>query len=336
MKFSPSLLLKELSVLLKSGLPLPRALELLSRRKSEEAKQILEIKTSIERGEDIVRAFRQSKLFPEYVCEMLIAAQTGESLEKIFSKASDLLSRMEEFGNRVTGALIYPALVMGFSILSVVVVLEFIVPKLRKILLSFGRDLPLLTKVLLWGAKFLWWFMWLGLPIGLVWGIWWVKRKGWREVHRLLLKIPVAGTLWLYFDLSRWSYTTALLLEAGVVLPRAVATGGNSCQNLYVRESLREVTKQLEEGQALSGYLRRYRFIPEFLVELVAIGEESGTLPEMLHNVSEIMIKEADYLIERTLRWLEPLTILFIGLVVAYIIISVILPIMEISSAVKL
>ncbi len=330
------LLLKELSVLLKSGLPLPRALELLSRRKSEDSRRILEVKKRIESGEDLVQAFRGSNLFPEFVCEMLIAAQTGENLEKIFSRASDLLARMEEFGARVTGSLIYPALVIGFSILSVIVILEFIVPQLRKILLSFGRDLPFFTKVLLWGAKFLWWFLLLGLPVGLLLGVGWVKKRGWRELHRFILKIPVAGTLWLYFDLSRWSYTTALLLESGVVLPRAVATGSNSCQNFYVRESLGEVIKYLEEGQTLSGHLRRYGFVPEFLSELVAIGEETGTLPEMLHNASEILIREADYIIERTLKWLEPLTILIIGLVVAYIVISVILPIMEISSAVKL
>lgn len=337
MKSSQShLLLKELSVLLKSGLPLPKVLELLSRQKAEASPKILEVKRSIEDGEDLVRAFHKSKLFPEFVCEMLIAAQTGESLEKIFSKASDLLARIEEFRARVAGALIYPALVIGFSFLSVIVVLEFIVPKLRKILLSFGKDLPFLTKVLLWGAKFLWWFLLLGIPIFLVLGAWWIKKKGWYDIHRVILKIPVVGTIWLYFDLSRWCYTTALLLESGVVLPRAVATGSNSCQNLYVKESLGEIIKFLEEGQSLNRHLRRYGFIPDFLSELVAIGEETGTLPEMLHNASDLMIKEADYLIERTLKWIEPLTILFIGAVVAYIVISVILPIMEISSSVRL
>ncbi len=267
---------------------------------------------------------------------MLIAAQTGENLEKIFSRASDLLARMEEFRTRITGALIYPALVTGGSFLAVVVVLEFIVPRLRKILLSFGKDLPFLTKVLLWGAKFLWWTLLLGLPVGLFWGVWWVRRKGWREIHRLILKLPVLGPLWLYFDLSRWGYTTALLLESGVVLPRAVAIGSHSCQNLYLKETLAELIKPLEEGQPLSKHLRKYGFIPEFIVELTAIGEETGTLPEMLRNISEILVKEADYFIDRILKWLEPLTILFLGLIVAYIVVSVILPIMEISSAVKL
>ena len=330
-----SLLLKELSILLKSGLSLPKALELISRQNKEASSKILEIKEDIERGEDLVKAFRKSKLFPEFVCEMFVAVYSGEALEKILSKASDILNRMEEFKTNIINSLIYPFIVIGFSIISVFVVIEFIVPKLRKILLGFGKDLPFLTKILLWVAKFLGWFFLLGIPILLLVGVWWIKKRGWIELHRVFLKLPIIGKLWLYFDLSRWSYTTALLLESGIVLPKAISVGKNSCYNIFLREMFQNIVLPVEEGKSLSAELKNLEFIPEFLIELVSVGEETGTLPEMLYNASELLVKEADYLINRTLRWIEPLTILIIGIIVAYIVISVILPIMEISTAVK-
>jgi len=333
---STSLLLRELAVLLRSGLPLTRALDLLSRREGNLAGGLREVKRRLEEGEDLSRAFRESGILPDFVCEMMVAARTGESLEGVLSRAADLLARLEEFRSRISGALVYPSLVMGFSVLSVMVVLEFIVPRLRRILLSFGRDLPLPTKILLWGAKLLWWTLVLGGPVAVLFLLWWVKRKGWEEVHRILLRIPVLGRLWLYLDLSRWSYTVALLLDSGVVLPRAVYGGNRSCQNLYLRRCLGATVQPLEEGRSLSGLLRRCGFVPDFLSELAAIGEESGTLPEMLRNASDLLLREADHLIERILRWIEPLTILLIGAVVAYIVLSVILPIMEISSSVRL
>jgi len=283
-----------------------------------------------------LRAFRESSLFPEFVCEMLVAARTGEGLEAVFARASEVLSRLEEFRARILGALIYPSVVLSFSVLAVLVVLKFVVPRLRKILLSFGRDLPLLTKALVFGAGALWWLILVGGPILALLGFWWVRRRGLAEVHRRLLAVPVAGRLWLYFDLSRWSYVAALLLQAGTVLPRAVAAAARSCENLYLREDLRSFVPALEEGESLAVHLRRRAFVPEILRELSAVGEESGTLPEMLQHASEILLREADHLIERTLRWIEPLTILVIGLIVAYIVVSVVLPIMEISSAVKL
>ncbi len=330
------LLFRELYVLLKAGIPLPRALELLALQKTEISQNLLELKTRIEQGEDLSEAFRKSGLFPEFMCEMLVAAQTGESLENIFLKASDWLSRLEEFKSRITGALIYPSLILSLSIISIIIVLEFIVPKLRKILLSFGRDLPFATKVLVLGSKILWWLLILGAPLFFIIFLLWVKRNGWEEVHRLILKIPIVGRLWIAFDLSRWTYTTALLIEAGLVLPRAVSAGAQSCGNRFLKRHLMELVERLEEGHALSFDLHRLSVVPPFVSELVAIGEETGTLSEMLRNASELLIKEADRLIDRTLKWIEPLTILIIGLIVAYIVVSVILPIMEISSSVKL
>ncbi len=335
-KVETHLLLKELYVLLKSGIPFTKALELLACQKKEISEKLLNLKKNIEEGEELYIAFQKSEIFPDFICKMLVAAQTGQGLESIFLKASEWLSRMEEFKSRLSNALIYPSLVISLSVIAVIFVLQFIVPKLKKILLSFGSDLPFLTKCLVFGVKISGWLLLIGLPLFLTFFFFWVRKKGWGEVHRLLLKLPILGRLWVYFDLSRWSYTTALLIEAGLVLPKAVSAGAESCHNLYLRENFLSIIPSLEEGRPLSYYLKKLSIVPDFLSELVAIGEETGTLPEMLENASELLVKEADALIERTLKWIEPITILIIALIVAYIVLSVILPIMEISSSVHL
>jgi len=329
-------LLRELYVLIKGGISLPKALELLALQKKDVSQELLKIKKSIEEGESLPEAFKQSGLFPDFVCEMLVAAQTGGSLEEIFLKSSEWLSRMEEFKSRIANSLIYPSIVISLSLVALIIVLEFIVPKLRKILLSFGYDLPFFSKVLVWGATCMWWGLLLGIPVILVFGYFWIKKKGWATLHRLLLRIPLVGRLWIYFDLSRWSYTTALLLSAGIVLPRAVAIGAETCQNLYLQKKLSKLALPLEEGEPLSYHLKKISSIPLFLSELVVVGEETGTLSEMLQNASDFFIKEAEDLINTILKWIEPLSILILGSIVAYIIISVILPIMKISTAVRL
>ncbi len=328
------LLLKELYVLLKSGVSLPRALELLALQKAEISEELLFLKKDIEEGMDLSLAFQKSGIFPKFVCDMLIAAQTGTNLEEIFLKTSEWLFRMEEFKSRLINALIYPSLVISLSIIAIIFVLQFIVPKLRKILVSFGSDLPFLTKCLIFGTKVLCWSFLIFLPLVSIFLFFWIKKNGWERVHEIGLKIPVLGKLWIYFDLSKWCYITSLLTATGLVLPKAVYASAESCYNLYLKRLFFKIVSFLEEGDSLNYHLKRFSTIPVFVSELVAIGEETGTLPEMLENASELLTREADQLIEKILRWIEPITILVIAIIIAYIVFSVILPIMEISATV--
>ncbi len=328
-------LLKELFILLKGGVSITRALEILASQRKEIAESLLEIKKAIEEGEDLRVAFKKSKLFPEFICEMLVAAQTGGSLENIFLKTSEWIEKMEDFKTRISNALIYPAIVISLSVVAIIIVLNFIVPKLQKILASFGEKLPLMSVILIKTAGIFWWFLILGVPLILIFFWFFVKRKGMEALHRKLLRFPLAGKLWNYFELSRWAYTVALLLDAGIVLPRAISIGTSTCKNSYLRKIFIEIVRYVEEGESFSYQLKKYPDIPPILSELTAIGEETGTLSEMLQNISEIFMREIEYLTTRILKWIEPLSILILGSIIAYIIVSVILPIMKISTTLR-
>ncbi len=333
-----AILLQQLAVLSRSGIPLARALQLLAGRQTSGllAQGLGVARERIEKGESLPRAFKASGIFPDFFCEMLSAAQTGENLEDIFLKAADFIGRAEDFKNRLSSALVYPAIILSLSAISVVVILRFIVPRIQQILLSFGKDLPVLTKVMISAAHLIWGLSFVFIPLGLLVFLALLKGKGLYTVHRLVLKLPVIGRLWLYFDLSRWSYISGLLLEAGVSLPLALSVGLKSMGNLSLRQKFSGLISQVERGEALSANLGRMKIVPSLLRDLVATGEESGQLPVMLRSASDIYLQAGDHLVEKTLKLVEPLTILIIGGIVAYIVVSVILPIMEISSAVRL
>jgi len=328
-------LLKQLYVLLRGGVSLTRALELLALQKKEVASELLGIKRAIEEGIPLNLAFKKSGLFPEFFCEMLVAAQTGSNLEEILSKASEWLERMEDFKSKVLNALIYPAIVISLSIIAVIIVLEFIVPKLRKILLSFGQDLPFVSKLMIWTAGVLWWSLIFGLPILVFW-IWRDRKRGEdSKLYELTLKVPFVGRLLTYFDFSKWCYVLSLLLSSGMVLPKAVEVASKTFSNPVLKKGINSIVNNLYQGASLSKELSKLSFVPEFLVELVLVGEEGGALAEMCANASEVFTKEVEESIEVMLRWIEPAIVLLLGSIVAYIIVSVILPIMKISSAIR-
>ncbi len=330
-------ILEELAILLKGGLPLSRALEILALQRREASKELLQIKHRIEEGKEISIAFKESQIFPEFVCEMLKAAQTGENLENIFLKSAQWIAQIEDFKNQISKSLIYPSIVITLSILGIVIILEFVIPRIEKILLSFGKDLPFFTKMLILVAHLLWWVILLGLPLG-VFLFWYYskKRKASPNIYKFLLKIPLIKEVWLYFDLARFCYTAGILLDTGIVLPRAIKVAGETCQNLYLKQIFLNSLKFLEEGKFFSSYICNIEILPPFLKEIIKIGEEAGTLPEMLKNASQFFTKELEARIDFILKWIEPLTILILGSIIAYTILSVILPIMEITTAIKI
>jgi type IV pilus assembly protein PilC len=328
-------LLSQLYVLLKSGLPLTRALEVTALQKENLKSQLLAIKQAIEEGEPLSEAFKKGGVFPEFLCAMLIAAHTELGLEEVFLKTSQWLMKLEEFRSKLLKALIYPCMVIFLSTIALLIVLKFILPRLEKILTSFGSKLPLITEIMIKGASFLWYALLLGIPLFFLTFFYLKKKKGLDFLHLLALKIPFFGKVWLFFDLGKWAYILGLLLDTGVVLPQAVEIASQNLTNSYLKNAFKNFTPKLAEGKALSLQLKKLSVIPQVLTELLFVGEESGTLPEMCKNASEVLFKELEEKIENFLKWIEPLTVLVLGLVVFYIVVSVILPIMKVSTSLK-
>lgn len=331
-----SFMLIQLSVLLSSGIPLTRALELLSSQVENELLigAINQIKSSIEKGENLAEAFRRTEIFPEFLSEMLTAVQRGENLEYIFQVAGEYLQKVAEFKGKVISSITYPTVVILFSFISLFIAVKVVVPKIANVLEGFGKELPFITKFILVFADVLSVFLILS---PLVFIVFYFREKFIKKerLHFILLKLPILGKLNLYFNLSRFSRILAMLLSASVPINSALNLAVKSISNVYLRNKFSNLISDVEKGKSFSALLSKEKEIPELFINLVETGEVSGELEKMLKLLSEIYEKHSERVINFWLRIVEPLAILIIGITVGIIAISVILPLTEITAGVR-
>lgn len=331
-----SFMLIQLSVLLSSGIPLTRALELLSSQVENELLigAINQIKSSIEKGENLAEAFRRTEIFPEFLSEMLTAVQRGENLEYIFQVAGEYLQKVAEFKGKVISSITYPTVVILFSFISLFIAVKVVVPKIANVLEGFGKELPFITKFILVFADVLSVFLILS---PLVFIVFYFREKFIKKerLHFILLKLPILGKLNLYFNLSRFSRILAMLLNASVPINSALNLAVKSISNVYLRNKFSNLISDVEKGKSFSALLSKEKEIPELFINLVETGEVSGELEKMLKLLSEIYEKHSERVINFWLRIVEPLAILIIGITVGIIAISVIIPLTEITAGVR-
>ncbi len=331
-----SFVLLQLALLLESGVPLSRALELLASQSEDEriSSALLDIKSGIERGESISSAFRRSGIFPDFLPEMLSAAETGENLERIFEIAGRHMETVAEMKSRILSAVTYPSIVIGFSLLALFVAVKFVVPRIAKVLEGFGRELPLVTKAVVLLSDLLTYLLYLS-PLLVLLFIYRERLLGRERVDRLLMGLPVVGRIGYYFNLSRFAYTLYMTLSSAVPITTAYSIAVSSISNSYVRKTLEELSPEVERGRELSWILRKSGLFPPLFISLVETGESSGELERMLDLCAQIYRREAIRLINFWIRMVEPLSILLIGLIVGIIVVSVLLPLSEITSGVR-
>ena len=330
-----SFALLQLSTLLEAGIPLTRALELLSAQVENErlSAALLQVKQAVESGEPLYKAFERTALFPSFFVEMLKGVQTGENLEYIFRIAGEYLERVAEIKGKIWGAVSYPAFVITFSFIAVLIAVKFVVPKLATVLQSFGRDLPLITKLIIWGVNGAFYLL-LASPLFL---LLYLKREHFVDPllwDRFLLKIPVVGKLILYFNLSRFAKVLAMLLKAAVPIGEALRLAVGALSNRYLRQRFAEIIPRVERGKSLAEELKKLEFLPPLFTNLVETGTSSGELEKMLDLIARSFEKETFRTIDFWVRMVEPMAILLIAVVVGIVVISVMLPLSQISSGV--
>ncbi len=327
-----SLLLSRIHLLLKAGTPLVRALEILASQSDSDrlAAALLQIKRDIERGENVGEAFAKSGIFPTFLSEMLRSAQTAEHLETVFKIAAEHLERVETVKREVLTAVAYPAVVMALSFVAVIVAVVFVLPRMEEVLTSFGKSLPLITRLVVFGVK----LSLLVPPLLLL--LYLLLRRRYadkpEEWGRLLLKLPFAGKILLYTDLARFSAVAAMLLKTALPLNNVLKLAVGALGNAYLKGIFQRAAGEVERGRSLSSVLRKEEVFPKAFVDLVETGEESGELETAFETLAELYESETRRTISFWLTLVEPLTVLLIALVVGIIVLSVMLPLAEIST----
>lgn len=335
------LVTRQLATLAGAGVPVATALQsLTAQADNPDTRRVLaEVHDAVRGGISLARAVEaHPEMFPELYASMVRAGEESGTLALSLSRLADHLERQAGTRNRVRSALTYPLLMAAVASLVVVFLLTFVVPKIVGVFANLGRALPLPTRILIGVTGFLattWW----ALLIFLAGGVLWVRRylatpEGARFRDSFVLGLPLVGRLAHLSALSRFARTLSTMAAAGIPIDRALKVVAPVVGNMIIAERIDAAAARVVEGSSLSEALRLHAEIPPTLVQMIAVGEESGKLDYLLDKMADAIDGEIEARLSRMLSLLEPLIILMMGVVVGYIVISILLPLLEISQIV--
>lgn len=326
---------RELAALLKAGLPLDRSLQALLEVTTRPAmKTILsQVLRDLQAGKPLSDALRRHPVFSPLYLSMVEAGETGGFLEVALARVGEYLQTVSEFRSYVVSALIYPLILAGVGSLSLVLMLLYVVPRFEGLFQEMGQNLYWSTQFLLGLSRAFRSYWWLGGLLAAAAILLAVRLsrtpQGRLTMDRLKLHAPFLGQLSRQVAAAFFAKTLGTLLNSGVPLVAALRVVGNSVANRYLAQSLAGVVVEVEKGQRLSGLLRKVGLLPELFLQMIGIGEETGHLADMLLSAADSLEAAARAGVRRFLALLEPLLILAMALVVAFIIVSLLMPILN-------
>lgn len=329
---------QDLSALLEAGVPLPRALkivaELIEKKKFEAV--ILDLHDQIKEGSTFWQALEaHPTVFTSVFVNMVKAGEAGGVLDTVLARLGKYLDGVQELKEYLFSAMIYPLFLSITAIGSVTVLLAVVVPKFAGMFSDMGIALPRSTAVMLFVGTFLQAYWWL---LGLIFlAIFFLARSyisttsGRYALDRLKLRIPVLGTLLKKIEISRFCRTFGTLLNSGVPILSALQMVRGVLSNIVLNTAIEDVYLQLKQGESLSGSLGQTNFFPPMAVQMIAIGEETGRMDNMLMHISDIYDREIKVNIKTFTSLFEPLIILLMGLVIGAMVISMLLAIFSVN-----
>ena len=333
---------RQLASLLKSGVPILRAFGvILDQTENVRFKNFLIRATDqIKDGKPFSSVLSEyPKLFPPVYVAMIRTGEDSGTLQEALMRMAIYRQKQEEILSHVRAAIAYPALMGITGIGTVVFMLAFVVPRLSALFANMGEHLPLPTRLLIAFSHNLHQTWFLALLAFLVFSVIFLlkfkARQAKRWWSRLSLKIPFVKVFVLKSELARFSRTLDLLIKSGVPILRAIDITAPVLNNLILREEFNKTQKELAGGGSLGESLRRSKHFPLFMTNLISVGEESGRLDEAMDEIAGFYERETEEAVKVLTSLLEPLMILGMGLVVGFIVIAMLLPMFELSLAVK-
>ena len=329
---------RQLATLLKAGIPLAQAMSALIEQCSVPDLEACfrDVREKLTQGLGIAEALAyHPQYFSDLYVNMVKAGEASGSLDRVLDRLADYLLRQAQIRNRVSAALAYPMVMIVVGIVIVIILMTFVVPKVMIVVERSGQQIPTMTKILQWGSDFLasWW---LAMVAGLL-ALMMLHRLGMRRqqyryrVDRFKLRIPVIGELFKKTAVSRFAVSMSTLLKSGVPVLEALKIVRDIVGNEVLADVLDTVQKRIVEGTDIAGPLKKSGVFPPVVGYMIAVGEQSGQLEQMLDQVASAYDEEVAVQTQKVTSLLEPLLIVAMAVVVGFIVISVMLPILKIS-----
>jgi type IV pilus assembly protein PilC len=329
---------RQLSTMINAGLNITESLSILENQANPAMGQLLnDVVREVEGGGNFADALeKHPKVFDQIYVALIRSGEAAGVLDKILLRLADNLEKGSEFRRKIKGAMVYPVIVVGGMIAVIVIMVIFVIPKLTMIYEEFQADLPISTKILIGVSKFASHFWWIVLIIlaGLVFFVKALSRNPQvkKQLDWLTFKMPIIGKLRKGMVLTEFTRTLGLLIGSGILIVEAIDVTCKSLGSPNYEEKMRDVAKEVEKGLPLATALARTEIFPPILPQMIAVGEETGKLDEVLGKVSTYFEQEADAAVKGLTTAIEPIIMIILGVGVGFLMISIIMPIYSLTS----
>jgi type IV pilus assembly protein PilC len=333
---------RQFSTMINAGLPLVQALDILAKQSENKAlKDVTRaVVFDVESGHTVADALRKHpKAFSDLYVNMVAAGEAGGILDTILMRLATFMEKNDALVRKVKGAMIYPGVITSVAAIAIVVLLVFVIPVFEKMFASVGMALPLPTRVVIGMSRFLqnyWWAVIAGV-VALVFSVkkYYETPEGKLAIDRTLLKMPVLGDVLRKSAVSRFTRTLGTLIGSGVSILDGLEITAKTAGNRVIQDAIMESRASIAGGETISAPLQKSQVFPPMVISMIAVGEQTGGLDEMLSKIADFYDEEVDAAVSGLLALMEPIMIVFLGVVVGGMVVAMYLPIFDMINAVQ-
>ncbi|TVT58535.1 MAG: type II secretion system F family protein [Sedimenticola thiotaurini] len=333
---------RQLSTMMEAGVPLVQAFDIVGRGHNNPSMQdlILSIKADVEGGTALAEALSKHPLhFDDLFCNLVRAGEAAGVLESLLDKIASYKEKTESLKGKIKKALFYPAAVIIVALLVTALIMIFVIPQFESLFSSFGGDLPAFTKMVVamseWMTSY-WWLLLGGIFLSVYIFAYFYKRsrKMRQAIDRSLLKTPIIGVILNKAAIARYARTLATMFAAGVPLVEALESVAGATGSIVYSDAVMRMREDVATGQSLQLTMKQQQLFPHMVIQMVAIGEESGSLDHMLSKVADFFEEEVDNAVDALSSLLEPFIMVIIGTLVGGLVVAMYLPIFKMASVI--
>jgi type IV pilus assembly protein PilC len=333
---------RQFSTMINSGLPLVQALDILA--KQTENKVLAEVTRAVvfdvESGNTVADALgKHPKAFSELYVNMVAAGEAGGILDTILMRLATFMEKNDALVRKVKGAMIYPGVIMGVAGIAIAVLLIFVIPVFENMFASVGLALPLPTRVVIGMSKFLNSYWWAVIAAGVAGSYafkgYYASPNGKLAIDKAMLKFPVLGDVLRKSAVSRFTRTLGTLISSGVSILDGLEITAKTAGNRVISDAIMASRASIAGGDTIAAPLQKSQVFPPMVISMIAVGEQTGGLDEMLSKIADFYDEEVDAAVSGLLSLLEPVMIVFLGVVVGGMVVAMYLPIFDMINAVQ-
>ena len=337
-----ALFTRQLATMMKAGVPLLQSFDIVGRGNANPSvtKLLNDIRTDVETGTSLSAAFRKFPMyFDSLYCNLVEAGEAAGILEQLLDRLATYMEKTEAIKSKIKSALMYPVAVIVVAFVVITIIMIFVIPAFKSVFSSFGADLPAPTLVVIAISEFFVKYWW--LIFGVIGGGFYFFMQAWKRsekmqmfMDRLLLKVPIFGELVEKSVIARWTRTLSTMFAAGVPLVEALDSVGGASGNMLYAQATEKIQQEVSTGTSLTVAMGNANLFPVMVLQMCAIGEESGSLDHMLGKSADFYEAEVDDMVAGLSSLMEPIIIVFLGTIIGGIVVSMYLPIFKLGAVV--